>query len=187
MKTVKVVIQGTVPLLQHRYQFRDEIASSPKKKSGSIDYSLDWIKALYWNKEIGLYQPSEHIEGAMIKSAGNFQIVGKGKRTYRDLIKSTVFCKPDFIPYGYKAKSPEELLEKKFISVHKAVVVVNRGRIERLRPMLPAGWKLNFNLEVFDDQLSKDALFEILTYAGKFIGLSDWRPRYGRFAILKFE
>ena len=187
MKTFSVTIEGLSPLLQHRYIFKDEIEASSKKRSGAVDYSEEWKKALYWDKKEGLYQPATHIEGCLIKAAVNFQITGRSKKTYKDLMKSVVFVKPDIISYGYKEKTPEALLESGKIAIHKSTAVVQRNRIERLRPMLPIGWKLQFVIEVFDDQLLKDALIEILNYGGRFVGIGDFRPRYGRFSVVKFQ
>jgi len=186
MKQYHAVIEGIAPLLQHRYLFKDEIEASAKKRSGAVDYSEEWKKALYWDKKEGLYQPATHIEGCLIKAAVNFQITGKRKKTYKDLMKSVVFVKPEAIPYGYKEKTPEALLESGKIQIHKSTVVIQRARVERLRPMLPPGWKLEFSIEVCDEQFLKDALVEILNYGGRFVGISDYRPRYGRFSVLKF-
>jgi len=186
VREYRIIIEGTSPLLQHRYIFKDELAASTTKKSGSTDYSEEWKKACYWDKEVGLYQPATHIEGALIKAAANFQITGRSKKTYKDLVKSAVFAQPEYIPFGFGKKSPDDLLAKGLIQIHKAAVVVQRNRVERLRPMLPAEWKLTFTLQVLDDQLPKDALKEILDYAGRFVGIGDWRPRYGRFLVSKF-
>jgi hypothetical protein len=182
-----IVIEGIVPLLQHRYVFKDELEQASKKKSGSIDYTEEWKKGLYYTEETGLYQPAVHIEGAMIKAASNFQITGRGKRTYKDLFKSAVFVAPDAISYGYDGMDADGLRAAGKISVHRAVVVVAKSRVERLRPMLPVGWRLSFTVQVHDEQIQKSVLKDILDHAGKFVGIGDYRPRYGRFLVTHFE
>lgn len=185
MSTIQVEIQGISPLLQHRYIFKDEFEEKAKKRTGVIDYSNEWVKSLYWNEEVGVYQPASHIEGALIKAAVNFQIPGKRKKTYKDLFKSAVFVGPDVIPLGIKG-SPEELLKKGRLVIDKRCVVVQKSRVERLRPRFDA-WALKFQIEVHDDQIHPDAVREILEYAGRFCGIGDFRPRYGRFQVSLFK
>lgn len=187
MKEYQITTEGTVALLQHRYIFSDEAELLSKKRSGVKDYSQEWKKACYWNPETGLHQPGVHIEAALIKSATNFQIVGRQKKTYKDLFKGTVFVHPELISYGFGKLSPDDLLKKGSIEIHRAVCVVQRSRVERLRPLIPAGWKLKFTLQLFDDQLPRDTLKEILDYAGRFVGIGDWRPRFGRFIVTEFK
>lgn len=187
MKEHHIGIEGISALLQHKYLFADEAEVFSRKRSGVKDYSLEWEKSCYWHPEVGLYQPGVHIEAALIKSATNFQIPGRQKKTYKDLFKGTVFAKPELIPYGFGKLSPDGLLKKGLIEVHRAVCVVQKSRIERLRPLVPAGWKLKFTLQLFDDQLPRETLKEILDYAGRFIGIGDWRPRFGRFIVTEFK
>lgn len=35
--------------------------------------------------------------------------------------------------------------------------------------------------------MQKDILKEIVEYAGKFVGIGDWRSHFGRFEIVKFK
>jgi hypothetical protein len=176
MKTINVKIRGIVPLLQHRYVFKDELDEKATKKTGCKDYSDEWKKSLYYDEKIGIYQPASHIESAMIKAAVNFQIPGKGKKTYKDLFKSAVFVSPECIPHNKK--------EPDFID--KRLVRVNGSGVERLRPAFK-DWILEFNIQVYDEQLDNDVVLQVLTHAGRFIGIGDFRPRYGRFSIEKFD
>lgn len=185
MKIIDVEIKGTSPLLQHRYAFKDEIEDSVKKRSGTVDYSKEWIKALYWSENIGVYQPASHLEGALIKASANFQIPGKRKKTYKDSFKSAVFIKPDCIPLNLKG-TPEELLKEGKIILDRRSVVIIRSRVERLRPCIN-DWSLAFQIEIHDDQISPQAVKEILDYAGKFCGIGDFRPRFGRFMVSSFS
>lgn len=174
--TVQVKIVGTAPLLQHRYRFKDELEEKAVKKSGARDYSEEWRASLYVDESGGIYEPASHIEGAIVRAAVNFQIAGRSKKTYRELVKSAVFVSPDAIPLGKK--------EPDFI--HKARVIVNRSAVERLRPAFRV-WELSFSIQVLDDQLGKEVLQQILQHAGQYQGIGDYRPRYGRFRVAQFE
>lgn len=185
MKIIDVEIKGVSPLLQHRYALKSDTNEAAKKKSGKVDYSEQWIDSLYWNEEIGVYQPATHIEGAIIKAAVNFQITGKRGKTYKDLFKSAVFVRPDYIPFGIKG-DPKKLLENGKFDVDIRPVVVQRSRVERVRPIFQ-NWNLRFQIEIHDDQLPIEVIKEVLDHAGKFQGIGDFRPRYGRFQVVNFN
>ncbi|MFB3926404.1 MAG: hypothetical protein ACE14T_10160 [Syntrophales bacterium] len=156
-----------------------------QKKTGAKDYSEEWKSALYWDDNLGIYEPASHIEGALIKAAVNFQITGKGKKTYKDLFKSSVFVTPDYIPHGLNG-SPEKLLSSGKLSVDKRLVRVANSGVERMRPMLKS-WSLEFVVEVHDSQISREVVKEVLDLAGQQYGIGDFRPRYGRFMVARFE
>lgn len=68
MYTVDVTIEGIAPLMQHRFPMPDLSTQSKggHKSTGSKDYTQEWREYFY---ESGgqIYQPSSHIEGALIK------------------------------------------------------------------------------------------------------------------------
>ena len=56
----------------------------------------------------------------------------------------------------------------------------------RYRPRFDE-WELDFRLIVNDDQIPTEIIRSILEHAGKHEGLGDYRPKYGRFEVIKFE
>ena len=170
---IEVKIEGTSPLLQHRYDTAEKEKKSTRK-AGSVDYSKEVEKAVYRDEKGVVYQPASHIEGALMKAAVNFQIAGKGKKTYKDLTKM-VIVEPFAIPH----------LQGKF-EIDKRPVVINRARIIRCRPRFDK-WSLKFTMMVQEEQLPIEVLQEILEYAGRYIGVGDYRPRFGRFRIVEFK
>lgn len=174
MRKVNVKIKGIVPLLQNRFVGEEESAS---ERTGVIDHSEDWKQALYSDEKIGIYEPSEHVWGAMIKAASNFQIPGRGKKTYKDLIKSGLVIEPDKIPLS--KKEPDE--------IDKRPVVVRGSRIIRQRPMMKEGWELSFAINILEEQLQPEVVKRILEHAGRYVGIGDFRPRFGRFEVVEFK
>ena len=53
----------------------------------------------------------------------------------------------------------------------------------RIRPMIPTGWSLKFTAEYDPHILSESAIIQAANDAGSLIGLGDWRPKFGRFAV----
>ena len=174
MNKIEVSIKGIAPLLQHRFHVEEE---DPKwtELTGFKDYSEDVLKALYVDGDGVIYQPADHIWGAMCKAASNFKIPGKGKKTYKDLIKSACFVYPDVIPHNLQTWE-----------VDRRPVVIQRARIVRERPRFDA-WELDFEIHVMDKQLPVDAVKKILDHAGNYNGIGDFRPRFGRFTVTKYK
>jgi hypothetical protein len=56
----------------------------------------------------------------------------------------------------------------------------------RTRPIFPE-WELEFTVEYSPDLVQRDRLEEWVEVAGRQIGLSDWRPNYGRFEVVSAE
>ena len=55
------------------------------------------------------------------------------------------------------------------------------------RPMIAQGWRLFFVLIMLDEARAPEMIREVLEHAGLFIGLGAWRPKYGRFRIIRWE
>ena len=176
MKKVKVEIKGISPLLQHRYADEGKEEKS-KKRTGTPNYEDEAEIAAYKLPSGELYQPASHIEGAIVKASTNFRIAGKRTKSYKDLVKSAVFVAPDAIIHQN---------QKYEIDKRAVIVPSTRGRVIRHRPRID-DWALKFQIEITDDQLDESVLHEILEYAGRNVGIGDYRPRYGRFEITKWE
>lgn len=189
MYTVDVSVEGVAPLLQHKFPLPDydELTKGGKQSSGEKDYSQEWREALYVNSDGEIFQPAVHFDGCMTKAAVNFKIQGKRGKTYKDLFKGNVFCSPDEILHGIKAPDVLDTDGDKPLYLDLRPVVVQRARVTRIRPAFRPGWKLDFEIEVLDDQIPHNVVLEVLTLAGRTVGIGDFRPRFGRFIVTKFE
>jgi len=189
MYTVDCKVKGVSPLIQHRFPIPDpeDASKGGRKSTGAIDYSEEWREYFYATAEGMIYQPATHFEGAMVKAAVNFKVVGKRGKTYKDLFSASVFVLPDQIPHNITV--PDELGtdgdQPLYLDVRP--VVVNRARVIRIRPAFSPGWILEFDIEVIDDQIHPELVHDILTLAGKTVGIGDFRPKFGRFEVIRFE
>jgi hypothetical protein len=189
MYVVSVSVEGVAPLVQHKYPLPDfaTLSKGGKQQTGETDYSQEWREYLYVNSYGEVYQPAIHFDGCLTKAAVNFKIQGKRGKTYKDLFKGNVFCSPDEILHGIKA--PEELDNDadKPLYLDIRPVVVSRARVARIRPAFKPGWKLDFEIEVLDDQIPHNVVNEVLVLAGKTVGIGDFRPKFGRFIVTRFK
>lgn len=173
-KEIKVRIRGISDYLQHKRPIEDKEIS---QRSGEVDYSKDAEKSLYRDDEIGCYIPSKQIRACLVKGSVNFKVKGKGHKTFKDLVNATVEIDPDKIPLG----------RRKADYIHQEFVRIQRNQILRSRPAFKKGWEAQFSLLVLDDQMPVTQLENILGYSGKFVGIGDWRPHFGRFEVVEFE
>ncbi|MDR0615986.1 MAG: hypothetical protein LBG29_04180, partial [Synergistaceae bacterium] len=67
-------------------------------------------------------------------------------------------------------------------------VTIQRNGITRTRPAFTKGWRCEFTLtSILPEYISPEFLRTLVDGAGKFIGIADFRPTYGRFAVSKWE
>lgn len=171
MYKVNVSIEGISPLLMNRHPFPEEIEKVNKDDREMYDYEL----AKYKLEDGRLYTPCDHILGSMTKAAVDFKIEGQGKKTYKDSVKAGIFIEPEKIPHKIQTIEP-----------YRAFVSINRASVIKSRPMFNA-WGLDFQIICVDDQFPPSKLQLVIEKAGTAKGIGDYRPRFGRFSVTKFE
>lgn len=178
-RVYEISIKGTAPLLQHRFFGEDKRI---EKQTASHDPAHEAENSLYRLLDGTIYEPAEHIEGAMKQAAKDFRIPGKGKRSYSVLIFAETEVQPRCIPIrGLDGDAPSWVTDARPV-----VIRATRARIFRYRPRFD-DWRLDFKLIVKDLQIPEEAVSQILEHAGKHEGLGDFRPKYGKFAVIGFR
>ena len=177
MEKFKVEIRGTRPLLMNSCRHMiEERENKPSRGMKEITSKEEAEKLLYLDKEENIVVPSLTILACLRKSAVNFKVPGRGKKTYKDFIYAGIGIEPREIP----------LITSNGWEVDLQIVVIGNGRIVKPRPRFDE-WKLNFEAEILDVIITPSTLKEILVDAGKFNGLLDFRPLFGLFEITEFE
>ena len=130
----------------------------------------------YRTKSGKYMQPSEMIEACMVKAAVHFKM--EGKKTFKDVIKGGVIV------------DPPEIVHKKQKVTMDARWGRNKttgGAVWVVRPKFDK-WSLEFDLELLqDERVSAQILREILDYAGLYVAIGAWRPKFGRFKVTSFK
>lgn len=171
MYKVACSVRGISPLLQNRHPFPEEI-----EKVNKDDRELyDFENAKYKLEDGRLYQPSEHFISAMTKAAVDYRIEGQGKKSYKDSVKSCIFIEQEKITHKIQDYEP-----------YRAYVTIGMASVVKSRPMFKV-WELDFDIICVNDQFPPSILEKILTTAGLTKGIGDYRPRFGRFEVTKFE
>lgn len=173
---IDVKVEGIAPILQHRRPLPEEEGEpDATERSGRPDWAAEAETAFYKLEDGTICQPSDHVHAALLKAAVNFQIPGKGKKTYKDLVNSALVVEPDQLAHIHQ----DYTIDRRWVTVSRSKVLRHRPRLEK--------WALKFRLIVTDDQFPVKVVRQILDYAGRYVGIGDYRPKFGRFMVTEWR
>lgn len=189
-------IKGITPLLIHNgrtaspldlYAKRmKEITSKRKKTEEDIRNLLmiQWEASLYWDKEIGLYMPTENMLACTLKACK--------KHKMGPQVAGFVFDESIGFPILTKNHDNFESLkadeENKFIKV----VSVQKAKTLSCRAVFNA-WEIKFSFYVDESIITFDEIKTVLSTMSQRVGLGVWTPshpkpgNFGKFLIKKIE
>ncbi len=171
MVKVKVSVEGVAPLLMNKFV---ETKSSESKRGKKVYVpSEEAEKKTYRTTDEKLCLPNTHFKASMVKAATDFKMTGR--KTYKDYVRSGVFI-----------EEQEIVLDQQEYEIFACPVVIQRARVMSWRPMFKK-WSCSFTIEIADDMINSTTLKEILEMAGRFKGVGDFRPEFGRFKVTAFK
>lgn len=185
MYSVQVKIEGVSRILFHRYD-PEVVEQKSKAPKGSREKKTDNLESfLYRDIDEYISIPATNIKACLLNAAKHFsdpRSTGQKKQA-KELFAASIFVEPEMCPVfvgGRKVKEPQ------FIDRRGAVV--QRNRVNRERPGLLPGWQCEFVINVLaPEYISLELLRDVLSVAGRFVGLGDYRPDFGRFQVIKVE
>jgi hypothetical protein len=177
----QIEIEGVADILMHRWNC-ESIESKSKAAKGSAEKKTDNLESFVYRDRDGfLGCPGEYFRQAIIGAAKFRADPRSPRKSAMDLFKAGIVSLTDVCPFG-----PNKT--KAWHYEHKCRVQVQRNGVTRTRPAFKAGWKLNFSIMVnLPEYIDKAILHEVVSNAGRLIGIADFRPTYGRFVVTKFE
>ena len=181
MEKISVRITGKRPLLVHSPNQMIEARDTGKQPTRSarpdtIPIVQEAEGCLYKDREGKLVVPALCILASMRNAGVNRIVPGKGKKTFKGYIFSGVQIEPNDIPLQ---SATGWVPDVKRVKKGNAYVPAARPRFDE--------WALEFEMQIVDPIISTADLKEILTDAGKYNGLCDFRPLYGLFDVERFE
>jgi hypothetical protein len=137
------------------------------------------VESYVYRDESGtLSLPGEYLRQAIIAAAKFKQDPRSPRKSAMDLFKAGIVSETILASLGVK--------DWDYLDVRR--VVVQRNGINRTRPAMRAGWQAQFRLTVLlPEYIDRVLLNDVISTAGRLIGLADFRPTYGRFQIIGFE
>ncbi len=179
IKVYTAEIEGIAPLLMHRFDegAQADLEQQVKKAKRDLGTPEDQAERAAYRLENGnLYLPAEAIYCAMVKAGAGVKIVGGRGKTYKASIAGNVNITPDYIDLGVKNYA----IDRRKVKIQNRACMRSRPRLDE--------WRAAFKIEVFDEEaIPKEVLQAVLATAGQGIGLLDYRPRFGRFMVVKFD
>lgn len=175
---VGLTIVGVADLLFHRWN-DEAVAEKAKSAKGSKAKKSDNIESYVYRDDDGLLAlPGEYVRQAIIHAAKFQQDPRSPRKSAMDLFKAGVVSLTPLASLGAKDWDYED----------RRRVVIQRSAITRCRPAMKAGWSARFEFVVqTPEYITPDLLHHVLTNAGRLVGVGDFRPTYGRFAVTNFE
>jgi hypothetical protein len=175
---VTVTIKGTADILFHRWN-SEAVDTKAKAAKNSAAKKTDDIESYVYRDERGLIcVPGEYLRGAIILAAKFKQDPRSPRKSAMDLFKAGVVSLTPLASLGVKKWDYED----------KRRVVIQRSGINRVRPAMRTGWTCEFRfLVTLPEYISEALLLEVISLAGRIGGVGDFRPTYGRFAVVSFK
>ena len=184
---LKVSVKGVTPLLMHNRQLANPLNKyakaikeySSKRKKTDADYAemsrLEWFGGLHVDKDMRPCIPGEVVESTLAESAKKLRL---GKDA-----KAGVFSDGAW-PLKFKGpKTLDELFaDERFVDVRG--VRVQQSVVMRTRPIF-YDWSVDFDLCFEDELFNRGTIDQLLKIAGQRIGFLDYRPKFGRFDVVK--
>lgn len=179
-----IIIKGVSDLLFHRWNC-EAVEAKGNAAKGSKAKKTDNIESYVYRDDDGvLCLPGEYVRQAIIHAAKFRQDPRSPRKSAMDLYKAAIVSLSPLSPITSHAGKFLETWEYE----HKCRVTIQRSGITRTRPAIKAGWAVETQLAVLlPEYVRPNDLHDVLTNAGRLVGLADFRPTYGRFQIASFD
>lgn len=171
-------IEGVCPILFHAWN-NEAVAEKATAKKGSAAKKSDNVESYVYRNDKGeIALPGVYVHSSMQYAAKFKQDPRSPRKSAFDLFKAAVSPLTEYASLG----------TSKWDYLDERRVLVQRNAIMRQRPAFNAGWKAQMQFVVnLPEYVSPVFFHEVLTLAGRAIGVGDFRPTYGRFQIIQFE
>lgn len=179
--TVTLSIEGVCPILFHRWSC-ESVAAKGAAAKGSAAKKTDDVESYVYRAEDGTIGiPGEYLKGAIAGPQG----AAKYRQDPRSPRKSALdLYKAGVVPLTIVAS----LGKAEWDYLDQRRVTVQRAGVTRMRPAFLAGWKATFDLQVLiPEYIAPADLLDVITNAGRLVGVGDYRPTYGRFQVTSFD
>ena len=188
--TILAHIEGTTPLLQHRFDEGAEVnGQKPARTQLVVNHTPREAaeKVVYRDKDGAYFVPGTWLFGCLCGAGANHKLRGS-RRSARFVVPAAVRVGEVAIPLlNGDGKTPVADFET---DSRPVTIPATKGRIMRHRPRFDA-WSLEFTLVVNDAILPEDFVHQLLTEGGQQLGIGDFRPEkrgpFGCFRVTSWQ
>jgi hypothetical protein len=181
--SVRARIQGTADLLFHRWS-NEAVFEKAEAAKGSETKKTDNVESyVYRDEQERICLPGRYPVRAIVEAGRFHQDPRSPRKMAKELVQAGVICEETFSPMLVSGTPVTD-----WDYLDKQRVVIMRAGITRTRPAFLKGWECEFTLtSLLPEHISPDFLKTLLDEAGKFIGIGDFRPSYGRFTVVNWD
>lgn len=189
MKTIRVRIRGSQPLMLHNVRLANPLdphtqalSELTKKRKKTLDdhkliSKLEFEGGLYHDETEGPYLTDGHLLKC-IQEGAKKEKLGKA-------MKSAIFIRTGVNPLVYKGpRDIKGLYAGGFYD--QRCVGVQKSKTVRTRPRF-YNWSVEFSIQYDETLVDPMQIKRAIVHAGKVEGLGDYRPRYGTFELESFD
>lgn len=174
--SVEFKIRGACPIIFHRWSCESVEAKSKAAKGSKTKKSDDIESYLYRDDDGFICLPGEYVRQSVIHAAKYAQDPRSPRKSAMDLFKAALVCNTELCSLGTK----DYITDMRRVTVQKSAIT-------RSRPMLKE-WEGTFSFTVLlPEYISPQLLHDVLSNAGRLVGVADFRPTYGRFQIVHWD
>lgn len=175
---VQVTVEGTSDFLFHRWNCESVDAKSKAAKNSKAKKEDDIESYVWRNEKNELCIPGEYFRQSVIHAAKFKQDPRSPRKSAMDLFKAGVVTLSNL--------STLKKVNWDYLDTRR--VTVQRAGINRTRPAMKMGWKVDVDFQILTPEYIDSVLFQdVLNMAGRLVGVGDFRPTYGRFMITKYK
>jgi len=202
MRSYKVTVTGKTPLLMHAdniewadrmEKWKNDPANRKNSKAGDDrSPAFRWLGSLYHDGE-SVCLPNDNLMRCLMEGGAMVPVPGgRSGKTFKAQTQSGLMVGEPFWPLLVKGKpvpvaplmaltgEPDYEKHQEAAVAAGFMLFLKRAKIGqskhiRVRPRFDA-WEARGTIDVWDDQITPEILGQILTYAGQYRGLGDWRP-----------
>lgn len=176
--SVRIKITGTADILFHRWN-AESVDEKAKAAKNSKAKKTDNVESYVYRNEAGeICLPGEYLRMSMLTAAKFKQDPRSPRKSAMDLYKAGVVAMTPLASLGKEKWDYED----------KRRVVIQRSAVNRIRPAMRQGWSAEFDMMILlPEYIDPDQFHDVLSMAGRLVGLGDFRPTYGRFRVDEFK
>lgn len=167
------------PLNQWTKRLKEE--SSRKKKSDDDNLRIAEIEfkgGLYFTEDLGPYIPGHMLDAVLV--------AGARKKKLGKVFESCVRTTQDGYALTYTGpRTRKDLWEDPRFRDRRGCGV-QTSRVIRTRPKF-TDWSVTFDVSLFPCELNPNDLEQAIVDAGIYVGIGDFRPRFGTFSLADFK
>ena len=179
---------GTRPILMHNERLANpadpisrklaeyhSLKAAQKKLPENMEAvaRLEFEGGLYFDEETGPYIPAHNIL-ACIRDAA------KITRRGTDVKRGVIVLGDAPLIYDGPRTIDEMWADGRFRDTRSVRL---SGRVQRTRPMFPRGWQIEAEIRFSEEIIDRESLISVQREAGEYVGVGDYRERFGRFRV----